>query len=432
MHPIHAVGRRPRVVLEKGHGIWLQDTEGKDYINLLSSIECTNLGHGRREIIDAVLEQMNKVEFHSGWYGLSDPTTIECAQKLAEITPVGLDHIIFTSGGAESTDVAFKMVYLYWFLRGKSHKSKIISLYGSYHGLGAGSWASNRAEVFSQERWGPSGKDFLHIPSYHCYRCMFGLKYPDCNVRCARYLEEVITNEKPETIAAFIGEPVIGGSGAVPPPPEYWPIIRQICDEHDVLLIADEVMTGFTRTGKMFAMEHWGIKPDIMTVAKAISGGYIPLGAVVISDKVYQILKGNELSHGYTFCGHPTACAAGLAAMNLYVTDKVAENAAKVGKHILERLEAEFKPLPCIDNPTGLGMMLGFDVVTDKTTKTPFPEDVRERIYSEILDKGIISAVIWGSGNSRFLMIPPCTMTIEEADLTLDILLPIIGAIKPS
>lgn len=430
MYIHHPVGKKPSIVIEKGHGIWLVDTEGKEYIDMTSSGAVCHLGHGRKEIIEAIAEQARVLPWTTCWGGIANPKTIQCAEKLVEILPKGLNHIIFTSGGAESNDVAFKTAHLYWSIKGQ-RKSKAISLYGGYHGLGAGSWASARRS-FVTETWGPQTPGFIHIPAYHCYRCKFGLKYPECDLRCARYLAELIEAERPETIAAFIAEPALGGSGQIPPPLEYWPIVRRICNDYDVLLIDDEVHTGFAKTGRMFALQHWDVEPEIMTMAKGIANGYIPFGAVAINDNVYQVLKDHELSHGYTYSGHPIGAAAAVATMDIYVKDKVSEHAARVGKHILDRLEAEFSSLPCVGSISGLGMMIGIDIVADKMTKAPLTRELRENVQREMWDKGLLARMIEGEGDSRFMIYPPCIMTEEEADKMLDMLLPIIAAIKPS
>ena len=422
------IGEEPWLVIESGHGVWLKDTEGREGIDTGSGGGVAHLGHGRKEIIDAIVEQLNKIERVNNWSGEVGPIQTECAKKLAQITPEGLDHVHFLTGGAEANDMAFKMAYQYWHLQNKK-KEKIISLYGGYHGLGTATWSSSRP-TFASETWGPPAPGFLHIPSYHCYRCMFSLEYPECDVRCARYLAQVIEYERPETVAAFIAEPVLGGYGHIPPPPEYWPIVRQICDDYGVLLIADEVQSGFGRTGKMFALENWGVKPDIMTMAKSMAGGYVPFGGVSINEKIFQALKGFQLTQSYTFNGHSVGCAAALAAMNIYTKEKVPENAAKVGKHIFERFDAEFRSLPCVDNITHLGLSLGMDIVADRKTKAPLPKALRERLVHQAWENGIAVRPIGGYGGTRERIYPPCIMTIEEADIMVDRLLELISSIK--
>jgi len=435
-HIIHpcasAVGHNTGLVLEKGHGVWLQDTEGKQYIDMAAGLGYCILGHGRKEIIDAVVEQMTNLELNHTFFGLSNVKNIEYAKKLAEIIPEGLDHFFFCSGGSEAVDSAIKIARLYWSLQGKN-KWKIVCFHGGFHGLSGGStWASSAGNGVFMEGIGPQAPGFIFAPFYYCNRCVFELQYPECNMQCTRYLAKVIEHEGVGTVAAFMAEPVMGNAGQIPPPPEYWPIARKTCDKHNILMIADEVQSGFTKTGKMFGLENWGVKPDIMVMAKGISSGYIPFGAVAINDRVYQVLKDNSFWHGYTYSGHPVACAASTAALNIYVRDKLTENAAKVGKHIMERLEAEFKPLPCVGGFSGLGLMIGIDIVADKTTKSPLSPAIRDSIWHQMLEKGLLSRPIAGYGDIRLFVCPPCVITLEEADKILDILLPIIAAIKPS
>ena len=275
---------------------------------------------------------------------------------------------------------------------------------------------------------------FIHIPSYYCYRCMFGLEYPSCNIRCAKFLAEVIEKEGADNIATFIAEPEMGVAGMVAPPPEYWPMIRKICTKYEVLLIADEVMTGFGRTGKMFAMEHWGIKPDIMTIAKGITSAYIPFGAVAFSGDIWETLKGTNFV-SYTYSGHPACAAAAITTMEIYIRDKVVENAARVGKYAFERLRQDFEPLPCVGGADGLGLMLGIEIVADKATKKPFDPklDVMQKLQDQALEKGLFlrMAGIRGTPSDRIVFAPPLIATTEEIDKALDILYPLVANLKP-
>ena len=428
----YPVGEKTVVIFEKGYGVILQDVAGKEYIDVSSQLTCVNLGHGRKEIIDAAMAEMNKLQFIKLFHGYYNPVIIECAQRLAELTPEGLDRFSFTAGGSESVEIAFQYARLYWHKKGKT-KNKIISLYDSYHGRTLGAvTATGMAKGSIQRRVSPSPPGFIHIPSYNCYYCMFGREYPNCGIQCARFLEGTIMKEGPDSVAAFIAEPVQGTGGMIPPPPEFWPMVREICTKHNVLLIADEVMTGFCRTGKMFATDHWGISPDIMIMAKGLTSAYLPLGAVAFGGEIFDTLKG-ELLGSFTYGGHVVAAAAAIKTMEIYVKEKVAENVAKVSKHVLERLNAEFKPLPHVDNISGLGLMIGFNLVKDKTTKVPFEPAVMAGISSRALDKGLLvrcfNAV--GTAGSRVGFTPPLIITVEEADRVLDILLPIIAEVKP-
>ncbi len=399
-----------------------------------SQLTCVNLGHGQQEIVDAALQQMRKLQYCTTFYGHSNQPMIECAKKLSELTPKGLDNFQFTCYGSESTETDYRFARLYWNNKG-SQKYKIISLYDSYHGINLGSVsAGGLGRGFFSRGAGPLIPGFIHIPNYHCYRCMLNLKYPQCGMACAKLLEETIVREGADSIAAFIAEPEHGTAGMISPPPEYWPIVRRTCDQYEVLLIADEVMTGFGRTGKMFAVEHWDVAPDIMTMAKGITSSYLPLGAVALNEKVHDGLKGC-MAGSYTYSGHPVCTAAAVKTMEIYVRDKIVENAAAVGKYARDRLEAEFKPLPCVGNIGGLGLMLGIEIVSDKETKKPFPPDINilPQIMKQSLEAGLFirgASTRIGPGD-RLSFSPPLIITRQQVDKMLDILYPILSRLKP-
>lgn len=424
MHPFYPVGQHIGIILEQGKGVILRDTAGKEYIDLGSQLVCVNLGYGRREITDAVAKQMSILPYITAFYGYSSQAIVECSRKLAEIVPQGLDHFMFTSGGSESTETAFKLARTYWRNRGKSNY-KIISLYNSYHGATLGSLTCTGLNIM----WvgaEPVAPGFQHIPGYYCYRCTFGLEYPSCNMRCARFLAETIEFEGPETVAAFIAEPVQGVGGSIAPPPEYWPIVRDICTKYSVLLIADEVMSGFGRTGKMFALENWGVKPDMMTLAKGITSSYLPFGVVATNNEIYDSFKDKPGIATFTNSGHPVCAAAATAAMGIYASEKVIENVAKVGKHTLKRLHADFEPLPCVGAIHGMGLFLSIELVTDKKAKTMMlgkAEDVRRKGR----ENGILVRV---AGGNKIQVAPPLVITAEEVDRGLDRLLPIVASLK--
>jgi putrescine aminotransferase len=429
------IGENKGIMFEKGKGVKLQDAEGKEYLDFCSHLSCCNLGYGNKELVAAAAEQMQKLSYSTIFFGFSHRPSIECGMKLAELTPQGLDHFFFTSGGSESVEQALKIARIYWSNQGK-HRYKIISLYGSYHGVSFGAIsATGTGKGHFWQGITPTVPGFIHIPPYYCYRCIWGEEYPRCGIRCAKHLAEVIENEGPETVAAFIAEPVIGAGGMVPPPKEYWPIVREICSKYGVLLIADEVMTGFCRTGKTFTVEHWKVKPDMMTMAKGITSTYLPLGVLAINERIYEGIKGIVPS-GFTNDGHPVCCALAITAMNIYIRDKLADNAAKVGQHILDRLNAEFKPLPCVGEITGLGLMGGIEIVADKATKRVFaPElNITENIKRKAFENGLYlrsASFSWALGD-RVEYDPPIVITMEEANRALDILKPIIAEIKPS
>ena len=430
VHGMYTVGRNIGIVMEKAHGIYLEDSEGKEYIDLSSQLICVNLGHRRQEIIDAVTKAMNEIDFVTTFFGVTNPYIIDVSQKLAKLTPGDLNHFHYTSGGAEAVDSAVKLARFYWSRKGFAGKYKIISLYASYHGsAGISTNVTGLGRGANQNPFGPVAPGFVHVAPPYSYRCMFG-DVPDCCQTSLDYLESVIQAEGPESIAAFIAESIMGAAGVIEPPPGWWPKVAELCKKYGILLIIDEVMSGFARSGKMFACEHWGVKGDMMAMAKGIVNSALPFAAVAISDEVYDVLKDNMLAHGFTYSGHPIAAAASSAALDIYVRDKVAENAAKVGKHIKQRLESEFVPLPCVGYADGRGVFQALELVKDKKTKEPIDQPMKDKLWQDLFDAGIFTRVIGWRGNRMFIC-PPCVITIEEADKVLDIIKPIIAGLKP-
>ena len=430
VHGMYVVGKNRGIVMEKAHGIYLVDTEGKEYIDLSSQLICVNLGHRRQEIIDAVTKAMNEIDYVTTFFGITNPYLIEVSQKLAKLTPGDLNHFHYTSGGSEAIDSAVKIARFYWSRKGFAGKYKIISLYASYHGsAGVSTNVTGLGRGANQNPFGPVSPGFVHVAPPYSYRCMFG-DVPDCGEATANYLEAVIQAEGPESIAAFIAEPIMGAAGMIVPPDNWWPRVAEICKKYDILLVVDEVMSGFARAGKMFACEHWNVKGDLMTMAKGIVNSAIPFGAVALSDKVYDVLKDGNLAHGFTYSGHPLAAAASCAALDLYIRDNVVENAAKVGAHIKQRLEAEFVPLPCVAYADGRGMFQAIELVKDKKTKEPIDQAMKDKLWQDFFDAGIFTRVMGWLGN-RIFICPPCTMTMAEADKFLDLMKPVIAGLKP-
>lgn len=436
MHWVTPVGQNAGFIIDKAKGIKFYDTNGKEYIDGASQLVCVTLGYKYNDEIAAVAaEQLKKLPYMTNFWGFTHPAMIECGQSLAELTPEGLDHFCFTNGGSESTEISFQLARKYWKIKG-TNKYKIISLYNSYHGVMYGAVTATGLFMGAMSSgYTPLVPGFIKAPSYYCYRCMLGLNYPECGIECAKQLEKIIQLEGADNVAALIVEPVHGTAGHMPPPPEYWPMVRDICTKYDVLLIADEVMSGFGRTGKAFAVEHWGVKPDMMTLAKGITSSYIPFGAVAMNDKVYDVFKGSFFA-GATFSGHPVAAAVSAKVMEIYVRDKIFENAANMGKYAMERIKAQFLPLSCVGEVSGLGLMIGIEIVEDKATKKGVDpaSGVMHTIQDKALENGLfvrVSDQSWSSSN-RVSFCPPLVVTKEEVDKILDILYPIVSSLKPS
>jgi adenosylmethionine-8-amino-7-oxononanoate aminotransferase len=430
VHGMYTVGQNMGIVIDKAKGIYIYDTEGKEYIDLSSQLICVNLGHRRQEITDAITKALNEIDFVTTFFGVTNPYIIEVSEKLAKLTPGDLNHFHFTSGGAEAVDSAVKLARFYWSRKGLAGKYKIISLYASYHGsAGISTNVTGLGRGANQNPFGPVAPGFVHVAPPYSYRCMFG-DVPDCCQASLDYLESVIQAEGPESIAAFIAESIMGAAGMIEFPPGWWPKVAELCKKYDILLIVDEIMSGFARTGKMFCCEHWGVKGDMMTMAKGIVNSALPFAALAMSDEVYDVIKDNMLSHGFTYSGHPIAAAASSAALDIYVRDKVVENSARVGDHIKKRLEAEFVPLPSVAYADGRGCFQALELVTDKKSREPISPQTRDKFWQELFQAGIFTRVIGWRGNRLFIC-PPCVITIEEADKTLDIIKPLVAGLKP-
>jgi len=422
------IGETTEIIIDKGDGCYIWDTNGNMYLDICAVTQSLNLGYGRREIHRAVAEQLAKVEFVCPFRGFTSDVQIEYEAALAQVTPRNIRRFIFGTSGTEPVELAIQFAKYYWHLKGKPTKYKVVCLERGYHGSSL--MTSSLTYPPNRNYYGPEALGVVRIPNYHCYRCVFGLNYPGCGIRCAHFLEHVIEEEGEDSTACFIAEPVIGAGGCIAPPPEYFPLVADICKKHNVLYINDEVMTGFCRTGKMFAIEHWNVEADMMTMAKGIAATYIPMAGIGISEDMYETLKDTHFAHGHSFSGHPVACAAAKAALDIYLKEGIAERVAKLGKYAKERLEKEFLPLPNVGDISGLGLLLGLGIVADKETKAEFPKelDVMGRLREQHLKAGLFGR-FYGFVD-RLYFTPPLTVTKEEIDKALDLIYPMVVGLK--
>lgn len=429
MGPFGPAGAKVEIIQDRGDGCYVWDTNGRKYLDICSVTQSLNLGYGRKEIHDAIAKQLGKIEFVFSMPPYGNDVVIEYAEELAKVTPSSINHFFFTVCGTESVEIAINTAKFYWQLKGKPTKYKVICLTNGYHGSSQFT-ASLMGPGIGRTPFGPEALGVVRIPDYHCYRCQLGLKYPDCGIRCAYFLEQAIEAEGEDSIAAFIAEPEQGAGGAIAPPPDYFPITSRICRNHNVLFIADEVMTGFCRTGKIFAIQHWDVEPDMMTMAKGISSAYIPMGAVGISDKVWETIRDTLFYHGHSYSGHPVSCAAARAALDIYIKEGIAERVSEIGNYVKERLESEFLPLPNVGYIGGLGLLLGIGVVADKETKAEFPPEVNlaAKLQAECLKAGLfVRTRVFRDG---LMFSPPLIITKAEVDKALDLLHPIMAGLK--
>ena len=408
--------------ISHGEGVWIFDDAGKRYLDACSGAFVANIGHGVPEIANAVSEQLQKVAYVNGTAFTTDAAE-ELAGVLSEMSPRELNKFYFLSSGSEAVEAALKMARHYWIEKNRPQKRKIISQNPGYHGNTLLALSAS-ARAHYKKIYGPWLVDCPMIPAPYAYRCNCGGN-PSCPVCSGSILEELILKEGAETVAAFIMEPVGGSStGAAVPRPDYFRNIREICDRHDVLLIADEVLTGAGRTGKWLAMEHYGVWPDLMTLGKGISGGYLPLSALVAGEKIIDpIAKGyGSFLHAQTFSHAPSICSAGLAAVRYIRKHRLIERSNKMGLVLQEKLGA-LKELPFIGDVRGIGMLAGVEFVADVKTKEPFPRRLKfAETFTQIAqDLGLI---VWpnvghadGENGDLVMIAPPFTIAEFEIDL---------------
>lgn len=409
--------------VDRGEGIYLYDTDGNKYIDACSGAAVSNLGHAHPVIIDAMVKQAQKVAFSHLSRWTSKPIQ-EVADLVADLAPGSLNKLYLVSGGSEATESALKMARGYFVERdGQSSKYRIISRWKSFHGNTIGSLSMTGDK--RRKKYTPLLLNFPHIAPAYCYRCPFGKSQDTCQVDCALDLERAIKMEGAEYVAAFIAEPVGGAAcGAIVPHKDYFKIIRQICDHYDILLIDDEVMAGFGRTGSMFSIEDFGVVPDMICAAKGMSAGYSPLGAVIAKEEIYNTFKNGSgiFVHGHTYGGNPLSAAVALAVVKTLVEDKIVENSRTVGAYLLAQLQEKLLPFSFVGDVRGKGLMLGVEIVRDKATKEPFPVamGMAEKLTVTLVKHGVI--VYPGTGNAdgengdQFLLAPPLIITKDQAD----------------
>ncbi len=418
LHPVsnlHAVRRDGPLVLARGEDVWLWDTDGHRYLDGFAGLWNVNVGHGRAELAQAAAAQMETVAFVPTFFGLAAPPTIELAAKLADLLPAPLNHFQFTSGGAESNETALKIARYHWWLKGRPEKIKILSRRMAYHGIAMGALAATGIPGY-HEGFGPPTPGFVHLTPPYPYRDGAGLSEDEFVAKLARELEETIAREGADTIAAFIGEPVQGAGGVVVPPDGYWRAIAPILEAHDILLIFDEVICGFGRTGTMFGMQQYGVVPDIVAFAKGITSGYIPLGGVGVSDEIFDTLSAPDrmFMHGFTYSGHPVACAVALPNIRIIEEENLPANAAAGGAYLLAEL-SKLLDRPYVGNVRGKGLMLLVEVVADKATKAKLDpaQNAGGKLTKATRDRGLIVRCT----NDGIAVAPPLTIQRPELDV---------------
>lgn len=429
VHPLHhpdATG--PAIVLTGAEGIYLHTADGRSLIDGMSGLWNVNLGHGRRELAEAAHRQMMNGAYVSNYAGTAAEPTIELAHRLAGFAYPDLNSTFFTSGGAESNESAFKTVRYYWKRMGKPRKTGIISRLRGYHGVTLAAMSATGITTY-WNLFEPRVPGFAHINPPYPYRYAGTVRSGETvGLAAARELEEMIQREGPDTVGAFIAEPVMGAGGVIVPPDDYFPRVREICDAYDVLLISDEVITGWGRTGQWFGLHHWDVQPDIMSFAKAVTSGYMPLGGIQIHDRIREVMDSAPFEdrwfHAYTYSGHPTCCAVALANLDILVEGRYAERARRSGLHLLGALR-HLEENDHVGEVRGLGMMLAVEMVEDKETRQEAGNAAA--VQDACIERGLLTRLV---GN-LLVLAPPLSAAPEELDTIAHIITDSVSEVYP-
>ena len=412
VHSWSVQSKRNPLVVNKAEGVYFWGTsfpEGKErrYLDMASQLVNSNIGHQHPKVVAAIKEQADKLCFAAPSF--ANEKRSELAKLLSEVAPKGLKCSFFTNAGADANENAIKIARMY------TKKTKIITRYRSYHGATYGAIAltgdPRRPPVE------PTMPGVVRVLDPYCYRCPFGQKEGSCGLECAKQIEEVILYENPDTVAAIMIESVTGSNGVFIPPAAYYEEVRRICDKYDVLLVSDEVMSGFGRAGTWFAIQNFGVSPDIMTVAKGINSGYVPLGAAIMSEKVAAGIKDEFLYCGLTYSGHPLACAAAVATIKAYKDEKIIENSAAMGKILGARLAEMKAKHPSVGDARSIGLFGVLELVKDRATKEPLvPWNATGPVMAEIndylIEKGIYMYIRW----NYIFVVPPIVIDENQID----------------
>lgn len=388
------------IPMVRAEGVYFWDATGKRYIDFSSQLMNVNIGHQHPKVVAAIQQQAAQLCFaHPGM--ATEPRGL-LGQKIAAVAPGNLNKTFFCLGGAEANENAIKMARMF------TRRFKVMARYRSYHGATHGAIALTGD--YRRLPVEPAMPGVVHFLDPYCYRCPFGWTRETCHRECISHVEEIISYEGPQNIAAIFMEGVTGSNGLIVPPDDYWPRIRQICDQHGILLVSDEVMSGWGRTGQWFAVDHWGVVPDMITTAKGLTAGYVPLGAVIVSDAIAQYFEDKMLWCGLTYSGHPLACAAGVATLEVYEEDQLIENAARVGRYLGQRLEQIKARHPSVGDVRYIGLFSALEIVKDKASKAPI--DPLTEVFQFLKANGLFTFVF----HNILFVVPPLCITEAQLD----------------
>ncbi|MFG5683931.1 aminotransferase class III-fold pyridoxal phosphate-dependent enzyme [Enterococcus faecalis] len=412
------IGDENTVVVERGEGNYVYDDQGNRLLDGVAGLWCMNVGHNRTEINEAIKEQLDTLAYYQLFSNVGHPKAYELAERIISMTKEeNMAKVFFTSGGSDSVDTSLKIARQYWAAVGQPSKKMFISLERSYHGMHYGGTSIGGNESY-QKHVGPGLEGCIHVSSPHLKENKWGCrKGEELTQRCIDELIEIIESNGEQNIAALIAEPVQGAGGIIVPPEDYWLNLREVCDKYNILLISDEVVTGFGRSGNMFGCRGWGVKPDMMIFAKGLTSGYVPLGATVFNKKIVDAIESasgdlSVITHGHTYGGHPLGCVAAIEALKIVEEERLVENANHVGGYLLEKLSKLKEQYDCISDVRGKGLMLAIDFEDEKN----YSADQSIRNVEIIADYTTKSGVLIRDELQTIIISPPLTISKEEAD----------------
>jgi len=420
-HPYTSIAAQqatgPHVIAE-ARGVWLRDEDGHELLDAMAGLWCVAAGYGRAEIADAMAEQARRLPYAHAFVAQANEPGIRLAERIAALTPAGLDRVFFCNSGSEANDTIVKLVWYHWNLRGRPEKKKIIARHGAYHGVTLGA-TSLSGLPYMHALFDAPLERFLHVRKPHAWReAEPGESEEAFAARLARELEERILSEGPETVAAFVGEPLMAAGGVVPPPRGYWPAVQDVCTRHDVLLVADEVVCGFGRLGTRFGSDRYGIRPDFMTLAKALTSAYFPVAGVVVSERVWDVLAAasdahGPVAHGHTTSLHPVGAAAALANLDILEREGLLTRAAEVGPGFQQALRDAVAGHPLVGEVRGEGLIAAVELVEDRETRRSFAPERRvgQRLQRLGLEEGVVCRAVAGDS---LAFCPPLVASEDE------------------
>lgn len=418
MHPFTndgELGKKGARVITSAKGVFLKDSEGEEILDAMAGLWCVNIGYGNDSIADVAARQMRELPYYNTFFQTTHVPAIALAQKLAELAPGDLNHVFYANGGSDANDTNIRMVRTYWAEKGQPERDVIISRWNAYHGSTIGGTSLGGMKgMHGQGSLPIPGIEFIDQPHWYAEG---GDTDPEAfGLERAQQLEAKIKEIGPEKVAAFIGEPVQGAGGVIVAPDGYWAEIQRICKKYDILLIVDEVITGFGRTGNWFGSQTLDITPDIMTVAKGLSSGYAPIGASLVSDKVAEVLAGTEFNHGYTYSGHPVACAVALENLRIMEEEGIVEHVRDVAAPYLAKKWHELADHPMVGETKIVGLMASLALTPDKATRAPFASDAGTVGYIT-RERSFANNLIMRHVGDRMIIAPPLVITTDEIDI---------------